>query len=154
MIRTSPIDVCITSRFPRAIDTARIALGDREIPFLEWPDFDEPGAGEYEGLPADDYLAWARQASFDAMPPGGESLTQVLNRYRDGYGRLIEQGATHTLLVGHGLCISVVLRALRRPEDGSRRFPAVPHAEPYHLSLADLEKAVGTISERLIPRSS
>ncbi len=152
-LRDVPVDLCVTSKFPRAIETARVALADRDVRVLAWPGFNDPTAGEYEGVLVEDYLSWARQAPFNAAPPGGgESLADTLSRYCDAYDRLIDEGAAHTLLVAHGLPISVVLRAVQAPEDRSRRFPAVPHAEPQLLAIEDLAQAVGTVRERLIAR--
>ena len=52
------IDLCVVSRFPRAQQTAELALGDRVVPRAVDPDFDDIRIGELEGKPLSAYRDW------------------------------------------------------------------------------------------------
>ena len=59
--RRSQIDLCVVSRFPRAQETARIALGEaerRRCPRVVDGDLDDIRIGELEGRTLADYRAW------------------------------------------------------------------------------------------------
>src|SRR4051794_673543 len=53
------IDLCVVSEFPRAQQTARVALTGRDaIPWETDPDLNDICIGELEGQTLDDYRTW------------------------------------------------------------------------------------------------
>ena len=48
-LRGLPLDACVHTRFGRTLETARIALEGREIPFIEEELFDDVRIGELGG---------------------------------------------------------------------------------------------------------
>src|SRR4051812_45509681 len=77
------IDLCVTSRFPRAQETARLALGDRvaTVPHRVDPDLDDIRLGDLEGRTLEDYWTWKHAHARSNRFPGGESLDEAALRY-------------------------------------------------------------------------
>src|SRR5581483_6043602 len=87
------VDLCVTSRFPRALETARLALGERagSVPHEIDPDLDDVRVGELEGRTLDDYRTWKRAHRRDEPFPGGESLDDAAARYGAAFARLADR---------------------------------------------------------------
>src|SRR6058998_1889897 len=62
-IAALPIDLAAVSPFPRALQTANIALGTREVPHLVDDDLGDVRIGELEGKTLDDYRATPEHAN-------------------------------------------------------------------------------------------
>ena len=137
-----PIDLCVTSRFERARETAALALDGREVPRLVVPELDEIGFGRWEGGPFDDYAAWAWSAPPDVEPPGcGESRQAVAARFAAGFRRVLERTEPTVLAVVHGLTVRYTIDA------AAGLVPAqwveqIALAEPHELDEAALRRAV------------
>ncbi len=52
------LDLCVVSRFPRAQETAELALGGRSVPWEVDGDLDDIRIGALEGKTIADYEAW------------------------------------------------------------------------------------------------
>lgn len=145
-LRDDPIDLCVTSEFERAQETADLAVEGRDVPRLVLADFNDIRFGEFEGRPLTDYRAWAHaHGPEDICPGGGESRAQTVSRYVHGYCTLLERPEETILLVAHGLPVRYVLDAVdgRNP---AARVEQIPYAEPFRLSRAELERAVGRLA--------
>src|SRR5256885_7229536 len=70
-IRELPLDLCIHTRFDRTVETARIALGERDVRLAEEPLLDDVAIGDLEGKSIDDYRAWKREHTRADRFPGG-----------------------------------------------------------------------------------
>jgi broad specificity phosphatase PhoE len=143
------IDVCVTSEFPRTVETAELALAERDVPRVVFPELNDPRAGAFEGGEFAEYLTWARAPSTgsgDRPPGGGESRRALVARYARGYRKVLRRPEHTVLVVGHSLPTSYVLEALdgRGP---SRVIPLIAYAEPHRVSAADLERAVGRLED-------
>jgi len=137
-----PIDLCVTSEFERAQETAELALEGRNVPRLVLADFNDIRFGEFEGRLLTDYRAWAHShGPTDVCPGGGESRAQTVARYVDGYRTILARPEATILLVAHGLPVRYVLDALER-RDPAAKVAQVPYAEPFRLMKAELELAV------------
>jgi broad specificity phosphatase PhoE len=148
VLAAEPIDLCVTTEFPRSSRTAELALEGRSVPRLVLAELNDPFAGEWEGMALDDYLAWARTADPLDAPPGGESLREVTERYCRGFRRLLAAREERVLAVIHGLPISIALHATA--EDAARTiYPVIPNAMPYRLDRRTLSLAVGRIEREL-----
>jgi broad specificity phosphatase PhoE len=141
-LRADPIDLCVTSEFERAQETAGLALEGRDVPRLVLADFNDIRFGAFEGLPLTDYRAWAHaHGPEDICPGGGESRAQTVARYVHGYHTILARPEETILLVAHGLPVRYVLDAVDG-RDPVARVEQIPYAEPFRLSRAELERAV------------
>ena len=78
------IGLCVTSEFPRAQQTAQLALGERAhaTQTLVDPDLNDVRVGELEGDTLESYRTW-KHAHTSADPfPGGESLDAAAQRLK------------------------------------------------------------------------
>ncbi len=133
VLRDQPIDLCVTTRFPRTRETADLALGDRPIPRLVVPELDDVRVGEFEGKAVEDCRRWLREHGPAARIPGGESRAEAILRYVQGYRILLAREESVILVVGHGLPITAVLLAMRGEDipitlQGVQAEYATPHA--------------------------
>src|SRR6059058_4727550 len=69
-----PLDLVAVSPFPRALQTANIALDGRGVPHVVDDDLGDVRIGELEGKSLDDYRAAPGHSDRKARFPGGESL--------------------------------------------------------------------------------
>ena len=142
VLRDDPIDLCVTSEFERAQETADLALEGRDVPRLVLADLNDIRFGEFEGLPLTDYRAWAHaHRPEDICPGGGESRVQTVARYVHGYRAILARPEETILLMAHGLPVRYVLDAVEG-RDPAPRVEQIPYAEPFRLTRAELERAV------------
>jgi broad specificity phosphatase PhoE len=138
------IDLCVTSEFERAQETAELALEGRDVPRLVLADLNDIRFGEYEGRPLADYRAWARAHGPEDAVPGGDSRAGTVARYVRAYRTILARPEATVLVVAHGLPVRYVLDAV----EGSNPAAAVaqvPYAEPFRLTADELREAVGRL---------
>jgi broad specificity phosphatase PhoE len=145
------LDLCVTSEFERARQTADLALAGREVPRLVLPELNDVRFGRFEGRTLADYRQWAgaNEPTLEA-PGGGESRAATVQRYAVGYQKILGRPEQTILVVAHGLPVRYVLNAL----EGLSPTPLVEqvaYAEPYRLSASELETAVSLL-ERWVDR--
>ena len=80
-IAALPVDLAAVSPFPRAQQTAQLALGARDVPHLVDDDLGDVRIGELEGKTLDEYRAAPAHANRKERFPGGESLDEAALRY-------------------------------------------------------------------------
>jgi alpha-ribazole phosphatase len=86
-LRDCQIDAIYASDLKRAIHTAKIIIGNRNIPFYKEPHFREISFGDWEGLKWDEINAEKEEGNSDnwwnqpdSPLPGGESLRDLRKR--------------------------------------------------------------------------
>src|SRR4029078_12805784 len=84
-----PLDLVAVSPFPRALQTANIALAGREGPHLVDDDLGDVRIGELEGESLDAYREAPAHSNRKARFPGGESLDEAARRYGAAFARLL-----------------------------------------------------------------
>ncbi len=142
VLAPEPIELCVTSAFPRVVETADLALAGREVPRLVLRELNDPRAGEFEGGPLSRYRAWAHSHTSAEEPPGGgESRVALVSRYVRGFRHVLERPEEVVLVVGHSLPIAYVLRAVDG-EGPVREIPVVDYAEPHRLDATQLGQAI------------
>ncbi|MDE1194204.1 MAG: histidine phosphatase family protein [Pseudomonas sp.] len=117
------IDLIAVSPLRRARQTAEILNYRAHLPLQVVDAFRERNVGVFEGLTQAEaqqlYPELWRQnitRQWDASPPDGESISQVVARVHQGLVTLAEEGATqNVLLVGHGF-VAKTVRALVRQD--------------------------------------
>jgi len=104
------IDLCATSEFPRAIETADLALEGRRVPRLVLAELNEIGFGAFEGGPLADYRVWAlAHGSGEEGPGGAESRLGAARRFARGFRELLAREERTVLVVAHALAIRYLL---------------------------------------------
>ncbi len=148
-LRDEPIDLCVTSRFPRTRETADIALEGRPIPRLVVPDLDDVRVGEFEGRPVEDLRLWQRTHPLtDPIPGGGESRVDSIARYCAAYQSLLASAEANLLVVAHGLPITAALLAIQGQDvPETLQGVQVAYAEPHAVSASELSGAVRFLRE-------
>ncbi len=121
-LKDVPFDIAFTSPLVRASETARIIVGERDIPIIEDIRIQEVGFGEYEGLCSgkqgynipDNKAFW--NFFFDTenyqVPPGGESFEEVIQRTGDFLSEIVNHKdyQDKVILVStHGCALKAIL---------------------------------------------
>jgi 2,3-bisphosphoglycerate-dependent phosphoglycerate mutase len=145
------IDLCATSEFERARQTADLALAGRDVPRVVLPELNDVRFGRFEAGTLADYRAWAAatEPTIEA-PGGGESRAETVRRYATGYRKILALPEQTILVVAHGLPVRYVLNALERLAPVPL-VEQVAYAEPYRLSASELETGVRLL-ERWVNR--
>lgn len=95
-----PIDLAFSSPLSRALETARLVLGDRKIPISTDERLIEISFGAYEGLrsgkedyeiPDKDFIYFFTSPDKYMVPPGGESIRDLYNRTADFMKELVNR---------------------------------------------------------------
>jgi probable phosphoglycerate mutase len=143
------IDLCVTSRFPRARESARLALGARagSLPAEVDEALDDVRIGELEGETIDAYRAWKRGRTRADRFPGGESLDEAARRYADAFERLLGRDEKTVLCVCHEIPVRYVVNAAAGSGTLDGPLHDVRNATPYLLDAAALTRAVARIRE-------
>jgi broad specificity phosphatase PhoE len=140
------VDLCVTSEFLRAQQTADLALASRAVPRLVLAELNDIRFGEFEGRLLTEYRAWAHShGPNEPAPGGGDSRAQTVARYVAAYGELLDRPEASVLVVAHGLPVRYVLDAVegRNP---AAAVAQVPYAEPFRLSAHELRAAVARLA--------
>lgn len=98
--KSIPIDLVCCSDLKRAVDTVRVAFGER-LPVIVDKRLREIDYGDFEGKPSD--IVEPRKVEHVTTPfPGGESYEQAVARAQEFYKELKEKHSDKTvLIVGH-----------------------------------------------------
>jgi broad specificity phosphatase PhoE len=139
------VDLCVTSEFQRARETADIALAGRDVPRLLDPRLNDPLIGRYEGADVEEYRAWASSSASSSAPePDGESRLAIVERYAQAFRDLLARPEETILVVCHSLPVSYALGA-REGTPPSARVPLAEHAKPYPFTAAELDAATALL---------
>jgi probable phosphoglycerate mutase len=137
-----PIDLLAVSPFPRAMQTANIALGGREVPQLVDDDLGDVRIGELEGDSLDAYRATPAHTNRKERFPGGESLDEAALRYATAFERLLARDEAVTLVVCHEIPVRYLVNAAAGSGELNGPFRYVANAEPYLFDERSLTRAV------------
>lgn len=123
-LKDVPFDVIYTSPLKRAVQTAEILRGDRDIPVIRDNRLKEISFGPYEGLccaregysiPDPEFVNFFQDPAHYNPPEGGESIAELCVRTTDFLTELIENPENRDktiLLSGHGACVKGLLSSL------------------------------------------
>jgi broad specificity phosphatase PhoE len=141
------IGLCVTSEFPRAQQTAKLALGERApaTPTHVDPDLNDIRVGELEGETLEAYRTW-KHAHTAADPfPGGESLDAAARRYAAAFERLLAHAEETILCVCHEIPVRYAVNAAAGSDTLDGPLHDVANATPYIFDAAGLRRAVDQI---------
>lgn len=141
------IDLCVTSEFPRAQETARIALGGRAVRVRHEieHELNDIRIGELEGKTLADYRAWKKDKSRDVAFPGGESLNDAARRYAGAYERLLARAEDTILCVCHEIPVRYAVNGAAGSDVLDGPLHDVANGTPYLFDAAGLRRAVDGI---------
>lgn len=140
-IAGDPIDICITSRFPRVQQTAALALSGREVGCSSDANLDDIRYGRFEGKSRDSYRDWAQTCNLNTPIPGGESRLQVAARLCAAFDAVLARPEHCALVVTHELLIDDLLSAIQS-QPLSQVHADVPFATPHRLAASDVARGV------------
>jgi broad specificity phosphatase PhoE len=136
------IDVVVLSPFPRAVQTANIALVGRDVPHVVEPELGDIRIGELEGVSLAEYRDYKRGRSRDEPFPGGESLNAAARRYAEVYERVLGRSESITFVLCHEIPVRWAVNAAGGSDDLDAPLHDVANATPYVFDEAGLRRAV------------
>jgi len=142
-----PLDLVAVSPFPRAVQTANIALAGREVPHLVDEELGDVRIGEIEGASLDTYRETPAHSNRKERFPGGESLDEAALRYAAAFGRLLPREEPATLVVCHEIPVRYLVNAAADSDDLDGPLKLVSNAAPYLFDETALSRAVERIRE-------
>jgi probable phosphoglycerate mutase len=146
-IAALPLELVAVSPFPRAIQTANIALDGREIPHLVDDDLGDVRIGELEGESLEAYRAAPAHSNRKERFPGGESLDEAALRYADAVERLLARNENTILAVCHEIPVRYLVNAAAGSAELNGPLTYVANADPYLFDDDSLNRAVRRIRE-------
>jgi 2,3-bisphosphoglycerate-dependent phosphoglycerate mutase len=142
-----PIDIVAVSRFPRALQTANIALAGRDVPHLVDDELGDVRIGELEGASLDAYRAAPAHNVRKERFPGGESLDEAALRYAGAFERLLARGESATFVVCHEIPVRYLVNSAAGSRELNGPLHHVANAAPYLFDERSLRRAVERIRE-------
>ena len=142
-----PLELVAVSPFPRALQTANIALAGRDVPHLVDEDLGDVRIGALEGLSLDTYRDAPAHSNRKERFPGGESLDEAALRYAAAFEGLLARDETATLVVCHEIPVRYLANAAAGSGELNGPLRSVGNAEPYLFAEASLRRAVERIRE-------
>ncbi len=141
------IELRVTSCFPRAQQTAQLALGERtrDVPHEIDAELDDIRVGELEGRTLADYRTWKHGHSLDEPFPCGESLHDAARRYAAAYERLLARDAETILCVCHEIPVRYIANAAAGSDQLDAPTHDVANATPYLFDADTLRRAIGQL---------
>jgi broad specificity phosphatase PhoE len=142
-----PLELVAVSPFPRALQTANIALAGRDVPHLVDEELGDVRIGELEGASLDAYRESPAHASRKERFPGGESLDEAALRYAGAFERLLARDERATLVVCHEIPVRYLVNGAGGSDSLDGPLHYVGNAAPYLFDETSLRRAVERIRE-------
>ena len=137
-----PLDLVAVSPFPRALQTANIALAGRDVPHLVDEELGDVRIGELEGKSLDDYRATPAHSNRKERFPGGESLDEAALRYANAFERLLARDEAVTFVVCHEIPVRYLANAAAGSSELNGPLSYIANAAPYLFDETALARAV------------
>jgi 2,3-bisphosphoglycerate-dependent phosphoglycerate mutase len=142
-----PLELVVVSPFPRALQTANIALAGRDVPHLVDEELGDVRIGELEGTSLDAYRAAPAHSNRKERFPGGESLDESALRYADAFERLLARNEAATLVVCHEIPVRYLVNAAGGSAELNGPIVSVANAAPYLFDEESLRRGANRIHE-------
>jgi 2,3-bisphosphoglycerate-dependent phosphoglycerate mutase len=142
-----PVDLVAVSPFPRAVQTANIALAGRDVPHLVDEELGDVRIGELEGASLDAYRAATAHSNRKQRFPGGESLDEAALRYARAFDRLLARSEQTTLVVCHEIPVRYLVNAAGGSAELNGPIVAVANAAPYLFDERSFRRGAERIHE-------
>ena len=142
-----PLGLVAISPFPRAVQTANIALAGRDVPHLVDDDLGDVRVGELEGASLEAYREAPAHSDRKERFPGGESLDDAALRYAAAFERLLARDEAATLVVCHEIPVRYLVNAAAGSDELNGPLRFVANAAPYLFDETALRRAVERMRE-------
>jgi broad specificity phosphatase PhoE len=142
-----PLELVAVSPFPRALQTANIALDGRDVPHLVDDELGDVRIGGLEGATLDAYRKSPAHSNRKERFPGGESLDEAALRYAGAFERLLAREEPTTLVVCHEIPVRYLVNAAAGSDTLDGPLHYVANAAPYFFDDESLRRAVERIRE-------
>jgi broad specificity phosphatase PhoE len=142
-----PLELVAVSPFPRALQTANIALAGREVPHLVDEELGDVRIGKLEGASLDAYRQTPAHTNRKERFPGGESLDEAALRYARAFERLLARDEAATLVVCHEIPVRYLVNAVEGSGELDGPLHYVANATPYLFDEAAFRRAVERMRE-------
>jgi broad specificity phosphatase PhoE len=146
-IAALPLDLVAVSPFPRALQTANIALDGRDVPHLVDEALGDVRIGELEGATLDAYREAPAHHDRKTRFPGGESLDEAALRYVGAFERLLAREERITFVVCHEIPVRYLANAAAASDDLNGPLHYVANATPYLFDEGSLGRALARMRE-------
>ena len=141
------LELVAVSPFPRALQTANIALDGRDVPHLVDEELGDIRIGELEGASLDAYREAPAHSNRKERFAGGESLDEAALRYANAFERLLARDEAATLVVCHEIPVRYLANAAAGSDELNGPLHYVANAAPYLMDEDSLRRAVAGIRE-------
>lgn len=135
----------VVSPFPRAVQTANIALAGRELPHEVDDDLGDVRIGELEGKTLADYRAHPAHHDRKRRFPGGESLDEAATRYAAAFARLAARTEGTVLCICHEIPVRYAINTAAGSPDPDTPFHDVPNAAPFLFDAEAVRRAAAAL---------
>jgi broad specificity phosphatase PhoE len=143
-----PLGLVAVSPFPRAIQTANIALEGRpQVPHLVDDDLGDVRIGDLEGQTLDAYRESPAHSNRKEHFPGGESLDEAALRWADAFERLLARDERATLVTCHEIPVRYLANAAAGSDELNGPLMYIANATPYLFDEPSLRRAVEHMRE-------
>jgi broad specificity phosphatase PhoE len=141
------VELVAVSPFPRAMQTAQLALEGREVAQLVDDDLGDVRLGELEGATLLAYRRAEAHNDHRLRFPGGESLNEAAHRYARALARLLARSEPVTLVVCHEIPVRYAVNAAAESHDLNRPVHDIANATVYVFDEAGLQQAITSMDE-------
>jgi broad specificity phosphatase PhoE len=141
------LDLVVVSPFPRAVQTANIALAGREVQHLVDEDLGDVRIGDLEGESLDAFRAAPAHSNRKERFPGGESLDEAALRYADAFERLLARDESSTLVACHEIPVRYLTNAAAGSGELNGPLTYIANATPYLFDEPALRRAIERMRE-------
>lgn len=132
-MRDIEIDYIISSPIERAMKTAQIIKGEKEVPIIECDGLKEINCGDFEGVKFEDIsikfpeeFKKVRDNPFKNRYPNGENLIDFYERVINSFNNIVEQyEGKRILIVGHGGTIKCIETFINNKKIGKGWFESI-----------------------------
>ncbi len=136
---------CVTSHFPRAVQTADLLLTGKIVPRYVDARLGEIDYGVFEGRAFLEYGHWLEEHGAWQRPPGSsESQREAIRRMLAGLRGALRWSGPR-LVVAHGLLVSVI----QQGAISGIYFPEAPYVTPIQLPDDDMQRLVANLANEI-----
>ena len=146
-LREIPLDLCVTSPFPRVIETAELALAGRDVARVVRDDLGDIRVGHFEGKQVEEFRTWIQEQGPTAAPAGGgETRVGAIERFCRAFRWIQGRGEETILVVTHGLPVTILPMAARgEPPPLTLEGTPTISATAIPMAAAELDRALTTL---------
>lgn len=152
-----PFDLIISSPLGRAVESAKLVTGGKEIPMILDERIKEINFGDWDGMTSaeikeskadseEERMMWTKPYQFKGIP-GGESILDVIARTKDFFEELIQnpEYEDKTILVStHGCAMRGILHNVYEDKEDFWRGRVAPN---YGVNIVSVENGQATLLE-------